>query len=78
LDYFSSDFFDYPMHAAELFENILEAFSDIKDSAMFLRKLELTPLLQELSDKKAIKLEPCAVGTKLFDFILDINRDKIK
>ncbi|KAL4453444.1 hypothetical protein ABPG74_017651 [Tetrahymena malaccensis] len=78
LDYFLSDLFDYPMHSAELFENFIEAFSDIKDSSSFIKKLELIPLLQELNDKKAIKLETCAVGTKLFDFIVDINKDKIK
>lgn len=45
LDYFISDLFDYPMHSAELFDNILEAFSYIKDSSYFIKRLDLVPIL---------------------------------
>lgn len=43
-----------------------------------MKNLKLIPLLQELNDRQAIKIDKYPVGTKMFDYILDLNYDKIK
>lgn len=41
-------------------------------------QLEILPILSELLDKEAIELEAYSVGTKLYSYILDISREKLK
>jgi hypothetical protein len=43
-----------------------------------MKDINLILILTELSEGQAIKTQQYAVGTKIFDYILDINQEKIK
>lgn len=78
LDYLNSEYFNYPMHYVEIFQSLVNLYRGVnKDSEYFMKNLDIIQLFYEFHDKKAITLEKNAVGVKVFEFVVDINREKL-
>jgi len=79
LEYVNSELFQYPVHSSELFQQIQFHFKQrVGESLANLQSLNILPILKELSEKNAIQIKKYAVGTKMADFILNINKEKLK
>lgn len=79
LDYIISDLFTFPIHEKQLCQNINNQFlKSYKHLQYIFDDLQISPILQELMEKEALTLEKYCVGVNLYDFVVAINREKLK
>jgi hypothetical protein len=77
LEYFSSRLFDYPMDVGTLVREIQNLYKAITGSAEMIATLDLDKILREMEESRAIRLKKYSLGTRMSDFIMTINNDKI-
>ena len=77
LQYMHSEKFACPLDSITLMKNLRMQFKS-PAGRMMMKSYNVNDLLQELEDKKALKLEPFSLGTSKCLMIMSISRDVIQ
>lgn len=69
--------FDYPIDSASILRGLQNHYKSIQDSQQIIASLQLDVILKEMEESRAITLKKYSLGTRMSDFVIAINIDKI-